>query len=162
MSGFPVVSVTQNGDKVTMRQDPFKLTTPKGKTSTWPIPVTVSSKSPDARILMTKKTQTLDVSGRFIVNPKRMGFYRVQYQKETLDEIKKMVQKKTISGMDRWSIQNDLFAMCLAGRASVSDYLDFVDAYYNETKYLPLIDIGQNLSLLLNMSHLQGLERCGA
>ena len=155
ISGFPVVSVTQNNDKVTLRQDPFKLTEPQGRTSTWPIPVTISSKSPDIRILMNKKTQTLDLSGRFIVNPKRMGFYRVHYQKEILDEIKKSVQKKTISGMDRWAIQNDLFAMCLAGRASVPDYLDFVDAYSNERKYLPLINIGQNLSLLLNMSHSQ-------
>lgn len=155
ISGFPMVHVSREQNTIKLTQSQFRVDGWVGQAKTWPIPITIKGRSPNRRVLMNEKTLKLNVSGKFIVNPRRMGFYRVSYQKEILDVIKKFVKKKTITSINRWLIQNDLFAMCMAGKANVLYYLDFVDAYKDERQYMPLINVGENLSLLLKMSHMQ-------
>lgn len=155
ISGFPMVHVTQEQGMVKLTQHPFRAHKQPTKSDTWPIPIIIKSKYTNNRFLMEADTEEIRLSGKFIVNPKRMGFYRVLYQGDVLANIKKSIQRKTIVSMDRWSIQNDLFAMCMVGKASILDYLDLVDAYTDERQYMPLINVGENLSLLLKMSHMQ-------
>lgn len=155
IGGFPMVHVTQEQDVVKLAQYPFRVHKQPTKSHTWPIPIIIKGKYTSRRFLMEKKTGEVKLPGTFIVNPKRIGFYRVLYQQDALSNIKKWFQNKIIASMDRWSIQNDLFAMCMAGKASILDYLDLVDAYTDERQYMPLINVGENLSLLLNMSHMQ-------
>ena len=153
--GFPVVAVERaGGDTLRLSQERFRVGGQRGsRAALWPVPVSARNRFSVASILMTKKEATLRAPRNFVVNPGRTGFYRVQYGKDILPQIKSMVRKKAISGMDRWAAQNDLFALCVAGRASVPEYLGFVDAFHAEKKYLPLANLGRNLSFLLHMSH---------
>ena len=152
MSGFPMIRVTREDDIITLTQSQFQINKDGGD-KLWPIPVVIRGRPARKKIVMDKKTLSLVMPGKFIVNYNRLGFYRVMYEKEILDQMKEAVETKAITSMNRWSVQNDLFAMCLAGKTSILDYLDFVGAYRNERQYMPLANIGENLSLLLNMSH---------
>ena len=47
--------------------------------------------------------------------------------------------------MDRWGLQNDLYAQVKSGRSKVEEYLAFLKHYAGEDAYLPLVGISQNL-----------------
>jgi len=83
-----------------------------------------------------------------VVNSGRHGFYRVKYDDALLDELNLHIQNKTISSVDRWAIQNDLFALCVAGNHEIQDYLDFSDAYGDEENYLTAKNVASNLNWL--------------
>ena len=65
----------------------------------------------------------------FVANIGRTGFYRVKYDDGILLDLKMLVDQKQITHVDRWAIQNDLFALCVAGKEDIENYLDFSDAY---------------------------------
>ena len=65
-------------------------------------------------------------------------------------DLKYLVSQKEIPHIDRWAIQNDLFALCLAGEESVQNYLDFSDAYNDEDNYLVTVNVAKNLNSLYN------------
>lgn len=47
--------------------------------------------------------------------------------------------------MDRWGLQNDLYALVGCGEVPIDDYLAFLSHYANEEAYLPLTGIAGNL-----------------
>ena len=63
-----------------------------------------------------------------------------------------LVDQKQIPHIDRWAIQNDLFALCVAGKEDVENYLDFSDAYFDEDSYLPQTNVANNLNFLASLT----------
>jgi len=119
---------------------------PKGL---WHIPISINSKKTPLK-LVTKKSDKILISSDTIpvVNSGRHGFYRVKYDDELLDDLKQQIENKTISSVDRWSIQNDLFALCVSGVYDIQDYLDFSEAYEDEDNYLAAHNVANNLNWL--------------
>lgn len=151
--GFPVLDITSTAFRLEIAQERFYA---DGQTDSdgqiWPIPVRHQAGRRTEIALFSDKTAVQALARRFVANHNRVGFYRVQYRGLLLDEIRGMIERREVTPRDRWGVQNDLFAFCLSGRASLSDYLNFVDAYTGDTAYLPISNIGRNLVLLLNMS----------
>jgi len=149
--GFPVVQVKRKNSNLLLQQSRFLLD-PDKKTSKakWFIPISILVKKKLSKSLMTKTLETIPINGakEFIVNSERHGFYRVKYDKETLQNLKKSVSRKTISYVDRWAIQNDLFSLCVAGQDSIQNYLDFSTAYSKEDNYLVSSNVSGNLNSL--------------
>jgi len=52
---------------------------------------------------------------------------------------------KKLPNVDRWGIQNDLYALVKGSEVSLDDYLDFLSNYTHEDGFLPLISISSNL-----------------
>ena len=103
--------------------------------------------------LLTKKSDIVKLKSKttsFVVNHDRKGFYRVQYENSLLDDLKKLVKEKKTSHINRWAIQNDLFALGIQGKSSVKNYLDFSSSYYDEKNYLAAINVASNLNFLYN------------
>jgi tricorn protease interacting factor F2/3 len=79
-------------------------------------------------------------------NDGQAGFYRVAYadaaQRAALGPL---VRGSILAPIDRWGLQNDLFALVQAGREPLGVYLRFLDWYDQETAFMPLVSIDQHL-----------------
>jgi tricorn protease interacting factor F2/3 len=83
----------------------------------------------------------------FKLNDGQTGFYRVKYASPgDWQRLGAMVRQKALPAEDRWGLQNDLYALAVAGDASLDDYLEFLEHYRREDGYLPLASIAANLS----------------
>lgn len=151
--GFPVLEVVQRREAATKRvilevkQKKFTMKselTAEDLKSIWSIPITVcTAREPDTE----KMECTLDEKcGQIIienvaadewvkVNVKSVGFYHVLYESCHLQELIPAVESKTLSSLDRWNLQNDLFALVQAGRASTTDVLKLMKAFVNEDDF---------------------------
>ncbi len=154
--GFPVVEASATGFHLSLKQERFYADGRRAPgRGVWPIPVRFQDGRFTRLGMLETRTADLGLPRKFVANHGRTGFYRVRYHGLLLDEVKAMIRRGELPARDRWAAQNDLFAFCLSGRASVADYLQFVDAYSDENEYMPLANVGRNLLLLLNMSHSQ-------
>jgi tricorn protease interacting factor F2/3 len=84
----------------------------------------------------------------FKVNDGQKGFFRVKYDQTALNALGRLIEDKSISNVDRWSIHHDLYALCISNQISFRDYLDFVRHYEDEDDYVVLSDIIGSLNFL--------------
>jgi len=166
--GYPIVEAEHINSKIKLTQRRFLLEQPADKIdkTKWFVPLSMQINSQQISMLLKEKCKTIESGGRskgrnngrnkeggkvsraFKINLRQTGFYRVKYPKEVVPELKKMISNKELSNLDRWGLQNDLFALVMAGEMQLNDYLDFVRSYRNEDDYLVLKDIADNLNSL--------------
>jgi len=146
--GFPLVTVQKQNSELLLQQERFLMLPSKSQKGTWAIPISIGLKNEIAKKLMTKKFDKIKSNESCVVNFGRTGFYRVKYDEDILSDLKSLITNKEISHIDRWAIQNDLFALCVSGNESVKSYLDFSDAYDEEDNYLPSMNVANNLNFL--------------
>ncbi len=183
--GFPVVEVSQNGTDVRLRQRRFLLdnepqkgewqvethgcsplfvqkTDKRPQKGLWQIPVDVSAGGRHRSYLMASKSKSIRVpkDSTPVVNLGRNGFYRTKYDDGILLDLKMLVDEKRIHHIDRWAVQNDLFALCMSGGYKVGGYLDFSDAYLDEDSYLVSVNVASNIYSLFLMTYWE--PSCGA
>jgi len=149
--GFPQVEITQKGSNLVLKQSRFLMEpTKQTQKGLWQIPITYGLNKDTKTKLFTKKSLTVKAPKGlgFVANIGRTGFYRVKYDDGILLDLKMLVDQKQIPHVDRWAIQNDLFASCVAGKEEILNYLDFTDAYLDEESYLPRTNVANNLNFL--------------
>ena len=155
--GFPLVSVTRKNSTLLLKQSRFLLEeTKSSKKGIWSIPLIIEEGNVSNKKLMTKKSECVKLKNNdrnFILNPDRTGFYRVQYDNQTLENLSLLIDEKVIDYIDRWSIQNDYFAQIVSGKKNVQGYLDFVTSYYDEDNYISSLSLGHNLYSLYIIAH---------
>ena len=153
--GFPQIDISQKNTNLIIKQDRFLMEpTKKSQRGLWHIPITYGLGKETQTKLLTKKSLSVKTpkGPGFVANIGRTGFYRVKYDDGILLDLKMLVDKKQIPHVDRWAIQNDLFALCVAGKEDVQNYLDFSDAYFEEDSYLPQTNVANNLNFLAFMT----------
>ena len=155
--GFPIVSATRKNSTLLLKQSRFLLEeTKSSKKGVWSIPIIVEEGNINNKKLMTKKSESIKLKNKernFILNPGRTGFYRVQYDNQTLENLSLLIDEKIIDYIDRWSIQNDYFAQIISGKKNIQDYLDFITAYYDEDNYISSLSLAHNLYSLYTFAH---------
>ncbi|MFH1328314.1 MAG: ERAP1-like C-terminal domain-containing protein, partial [Candidatus Bathyarchaeota archaeon] len=127
----------------------------KNDKSIWFIPLSIKFKSKNISKIFAKQTDTNKIGKKvkwFKINPGQNGFYRVKYPKKILTELTWLVANKKLSNLDRWGLQNDLFALCMSSEIPLSEYLGCIKSYSNEDDYLVIKDIQDNLYLLYLIS----------
>ena len=101
-------------------------------------------------VLLDDRELAIDIDEDIVVykvNDRQTGFYRVAYRDpENMAELGRRVREKSLTPEDRWGLQNDLFARVKGGRASLDEYLDWLDFYSTEDAYLPLASMAENLN----------------
>jgi aminopeptidase N len=119
---------------------------PNDAAQIWMVPVTVVAYAADG----TADTQTVLLESTnkptspmppdttaYKINPGQTGFYHVGYNDaENLARLGGMVARQQLPPMDRWGLQNDLFARVKAGRGPYGGILDMADNYSGEA-FLP-------------------------
>ncbi len=150
--GYPVLTAERAGDTLRLAQQRFTFE-PQEEETLWPIPVTLRLFAPDGtqrqeRILLEAAEQRIPIGDAVAVkvNDGQTGFYRVAYadaaQRAALGVL---VRGRHLAPIDRWGLQNDLFAMVRAGREQLSVYLNFLSWYADEADYMPLVSIDRHL-----------------
>src|SRR3989304_457461 len=91
----------------------FGIPLKKYQKGSWQIPVSIGTGKSVTPKLMSKKTSSFSLGKELfpVVNSSKKGFLRVKYDEELLSMLKPLVEKKKLNHIDRWNIQNDLFAI---------------------------------------------------
>jgi aminopeptidase N len=151
--GFPMVTVEREGGTLRLTQQRFTyLEAPSDQE--WLIPVSVrvfsgDGSSREVNTFLDAKSGIIDIGTGAVaykLNDGQNGFYRVRYcDGNNFRELGSRVARKELSPVDRWGIQNDLYAMVKRGDAKLEEYLDFLSQYAEEDAFLPLSSIAANL-----------------
>ncbi|HEY8111206.1 MAG TPA: M1 family metallopeptidase [Candidatus Nitrosotenuis sp.] len=149
--GFPLVDAKREKSKIILTQKRFVLERKGKEKGLWHIPVSVTQGKTTKNKLVTKQYDTIQIDeSDVLINSGRPGFYRVKYSTDLLDDLKNSVLQKSVSHVDRWALQNDLFALCVSGDDTAKNYLDFSKSYENEDDYITQSNVAGNLYALYN------------
>ena len=152
--GFPIISTAREGDTLVLSQRRFTYL-PNDSGQKWLIPVnlrvfTSRGESRRTTVLMDTGETRVDLgtdAAGYKLNDGQTGYYRVRYaDAENLRRLGVLARQKALTPEDRWGVQNDLYALTVAGEAGLDDYLAFLDHYREDDAYLPLAGIAANLS----------------
>ncbi len=147
--GFPLVEAQKLGSKLIVSQKRFVHEKKGRESGLWQIPVLINQNGKIMRKLVTKQRDIIPIKeASVVINSGRPGFYRVKYSSELLSALQQRVLEKSLSHVDRWALQNDLFALCVSGDEATKDYLSFMSSYENEDDYITQSNIAGNLYFL--------------
>jgi len=153
--GYPVVDVKRNNSKVSLTQRRFLSDGSISSKNRWSIPIHIEEGNHESSILMKSQKSVVslkNINSNFIVNSGRYGFYRVQYDANSLAQLELLIDEKILNHVDRWSLQNDLFSQCVSGTKQIQEYLDFTTSYHDEDNYITLQNLAQNLYHLYKLT----------
>lgn len=153
--GYPVVDVKRNNSKVSLTQRRFLSDGSISSKNRWAIPIHIEEGNHESSILMKSQKSVVslkNIDSNFIVNSGRYGFYRVQYDDNSLAQLELLIDEKILNHVDRWSLQNDLFSQCVSGTKQIQEYLDFTTSYHDEDNYITLQNLAQNLYHLYKLT----------
>ncbi len=131
-SGFPLLTVDQEGSNVTISQqqfldDPSKVDTER----LWPVPLFSNDTSQD--IMTERETSLTTKLPSFLVNTGARGHYVVDYRSpETEHSIIKSIQNLSFDEPDRLILLNSSSMLAKAGIESFGLTLELLAAYENE------------------------------
>ncbi|KAK3400603.1 peptidase family M1-domain-containing protein [Sordaria brevicollis] len=139
--GFPVVSVTEGQDQISVKQARFLSTgdvKPEDDKTTWWIPLSLKGKvgSQDIEPLsfQSKETTIDGVSQDFYqLNANATGFYRVNYPESRLKTLGTQLAHLTTE--DKIFITGSAADLAFAGNSTTAALLSFVQGLKNETHY---------------------------
>ena len=144
--GFPLVDAKRQNSALVISQRRFVLEQKGKEKGLWHIPISITQGNATKNKLVTKQRDVIQISkSPVMVNSGRPGFYRIKYSPDILDDLKNLVLQKSISHVDRWALQNDLFALCVSGDNAAKNYLDFSKSYENEDDYITQSNVASNL-----------------
>ena len=153
--GYPVVDVKRNNSKVSLTQRRFLSDGSISSKNRWAIPIHIEEGNHESSILMKSQKSVVSLKNtdsNFIINSGRYGFYRVQYDDNSLAQLELLIDEKILNHVDRWSLQNDLFSQCVSGTKQIQEYLDFTTSYHDEDNYITLQNLAQNLYHLYKLT----------
>jgi len=153
--GYPVVDVKRNNSKVSLTQRRFLSDGSISSKNRWAIPIHIEEGNHESSILMKSQKSVVslkNIDSNFIVNSGRYGFYRVQYDDNSLANLSLLIDEKILNHVDRWSLQNDLFSQSVSGTKHIQEYLDFTTSYHDEDNYITLHNLAQNLYHLYKLT----------
>jgi aminopeptidase N len=151
--GSPLVHANREGDRLIISQERFTYLAGQSD-QLWMIPLSVRLFFEDGtgkviEVLQEDKTLSLRLESGVVaykINDGQRGFYRVSYgEKKNLDTLGKMIRQKSLDPVDRWGLQNDLYALLKRGDRKLNEYLSFLAHYEQEDAFLPLTSIATNL-----------------
>jgi puromycin-sensitive aminopeptidase len=147
-SGYPVVSVALEGHRVRVSQERFYSEPGLGGPETWPVPLVLAwgdDRGRQTRTFLLEKHAgeiTLESAGpvRWLdANAGSTGFYRVAYSADLLAKLGKSLS--ALLPAERIGLLADQWALVRAGRARISDFLDLVFAFGDESDHAVLDEL---------------------
>ncbi|CAJ1068864.1 leucyl-cystinyl aminopeptidase [Xyrichtys novacula] len=151
--GFPLVTVSRQGDQVTFTQEHFLLTSDNAThtSSLWNIPVTYVNDScsldPNCRQVFSLKTKsgTLKIpeSVKWLkLNYRNTGFYVVDYGEEGWAALMNALSNNVnvLTPDDRASLIHNIFALSRLGRVSFHQVRNLLNYMSNETETTPVLE----------------------
>jgi puromycin-sensitive aminopeptidase len=147
-SGYPVVSVALEGNRLRVSQERFFSEPGLSGPETWPVPLVLAWGDDRGRqsrtFLLEKQTGeiTLETAGQvrwLNANAGSTGFYRVAYSADLLARLSKSLS--ALLPAERIGLLADQWALVRAGRARISEFLDLVLAFGDESDHAVLDEL---------------------
>ncbi len=138
-SGYPLVSVKQEGRRVELSQRRFYTEPGVSSGERWPVPVVLrfedGSGVREQRVLLKEERATVELEGSgevrwLCANGGSTGFYRVAYDEQALAKLAGNVG--ALAPSERIALLADRWALVRAGQASAADFLDLASRYGGE------------------------------
>ena len=151
--GFPMITAERRDNTLTVRQQRFTYL-PNNTDQTWLVPLTVTCYLPDSpaetrTILLDSQQAEVSLppgTAAYKINPDQTGFFHVCYaDADNLSRLGEMVRERQLPTVDRWGLQNDLFALVKAGHTTMTAFLDMAERFSSEQAYLPLSSLDSHL-----------------
>jgi len=139
-AGYPLISVEKTGRSLILSQRLFRYLQdgdiPDRKFHV-PIFLRVEAKGAVSHqtLLLTDTQNRVDLPDDVnwaVVNAGGHGFYRVRYSGDLMEALKGGLQTNLLA-VERFNLVNDTWATTLAGLTSLTDYLDLIDLFRDET-----------------------------
>jgi tricorn protease interacting factor F2/3 len=152
-SGYPLVKVLRRENELILTQECFTYL-PHDSEKLWLIPITISlyfnnGEKQKIDVVFEEKTKTISIppeTRAFKINTEQKAFCRVMYEKNDLKELSLLIRDKKLSSLDRFGVENDLYAFVVKGMNALEDYLRFLEESFEfEDEYVPLFSICNNL-----------------
>lgn len=141
--GFPLLSVSQKDDHLVIDQSIF-VTNPQSKSrkdsTLWPVPLLSDGLESSLIIKATTNVPIKSTHAPIKLNNGQTGFYRVDYTEELQKRQIAALKDGSLSSIDRMGLLSDGIEVTRAGYQSVTDYLELMQHYAEETS-LPVWDI---------------------
>ncbi len=157
-SGYPLVSIDDEGTKCVVSQKRFFSSSTSAKkskdTTSWPIPLSyVTEKGEKQLELMTKKKVVMPKPNAqwHKWNAHEGSLYRVRYSESLLFALGDAILKKQLSPSDRLGVIRDLFALAEAGEVRTTTVLEFAKRYKDETEYIVWVEIVSGMRYIANL-----------
>lgn len=139
--GFPVLTVSENGDQISVKQTRFLSTgdtKPEEDQTTWWVPLGLKGKTGSEGVetltLTTKESTISGVNTDFYqLNSDATGFYRVNYPESRVKVLGTQLDK--LSTEDKIFITGSASDLAFAGDATTAALLSFIKGMNNETHY---------------------------
>ncbi|MBS3810194.1 MAG: M1 family metallopeptidase, partial [Desulfobacterales bacterium] len=148
LAGHPLVCAERRQNTLLLSQQRFSyLPSGSPETQIWPIPLSIrlygeNGESREKTFIFDTKECRLELDDdveAYKINDLQSGFYRVMYMDHgNLERLGEMTQNRILPEIDRWGMENDLFALALSGRISISKYLDHLSWCEAEPAPLPI------------------------
>ncbi|MDE2590865.1 MAG: M1 family metallopeptidase, partial [Patescibacteria group bacterium] len=161
--GFPMLSVAQKGDLLSISQKRF-FATPVSvvkDTTVWKIPLKITTPESQTPLLIDKKTMEIVQKDASWVkcNSEEAAFVRTVYKQKMYEELRPAILDKTLSPIDRMGIVRDAFSGAKAGFLSTDAALKLLDSYRNENDYIVWVTMTGYLGSVENIIHeIQGVD----
>jgi len=159
--GHPLVIASRSDTRLILQQRRFTYLT-GSDASLWPIPLLIRVFEADgtSRLItemMPEQTMEIEIGAEAVgykINDGQTGFYRVAYDDpQNFDTLCRLVGRKKLPAVDRWGIENDIYALVKSRQYGIEQYLQVLTEYRAEAHPLVLTAIFGHLSelfLLLN------------
>ncbi|KAL6788593.1 peptidase family M1 domain-containing protein [Trichoderma sp. SZMC 28012] len=163
--GFPVASIEENENQITVRQTRFLSTgdvKPEDDTTVWwlPLSLDVSNKQNASSVTLAERQDTFNVNKEFyIINANAIGFYKVNYPPERLSIIASQLNR--LSTEDKIFIVSSAADMAFAGLSNTAAMLDLLKAFGNETHFRVIKQVLDSLNVVRSIFYHDDVIRRG-
>ncbi|MFP4193321.1 MAG: M1 family metallopeptidase [Desulfobacterales bacterium] len=159
LAGHPIVFAQRRHNTLLLSQQRFTYL-PSGSSDTrvWPIPLSIrlynkKGESREKTFIFDAREERVELDEdveAYKVNDMQSGFYRVMYMDNgNLEHLEEMTRNRTLPEADRWGLENDMFALALSERISLSGYLKHLTCCETESAPLPVSGKLNHLHTLL-------------
>jgi puromycin-sensitive aminopeptidase len=139
-AGFPLISVEKQSKELVLSQHIFRyLQDGDVPERQWHVPIFLRVGTKDGtvhkKILLADRETRVEFPNDVawaVVNAGGHGYYRARYSPELLAALQAGLQSE-LSPVERFGLINDVWATTLAGRTSLTDYLNLVELLREET-----------------------------
>ncbi|PWY86328.1 aminopeptidase B [Aspergillus sclerotioniger CBS 115572] len=169
--GFPVVTITEEPGKISVRQSRFLSTgdaKPEEDETTWWIPLGVKSDPKMADVKSGALVSKADILGGvgqdsfYKLNKDLSGFYRTNYPADRLEKLGQSLD--LLSTEDKIGLIGDAAALAVSGDGNTAALLALLEGFKDEKNYLAWSQISSSVANLrsvfaLNESVAAGLKK---
>jgi aminopeptidase 2 len=149
--GYPVVTVTEDGNKINLKQNRYLKTAdvkPEEDETLWPIFVGLKTKegiNEDIAFEARDSTIELKDADFFKINADQSAVYRTLYSPERLKKLGEAAKTDLLSVEDRAGILGDAGALAQSGYQKTSALLDLLSGFKDESSYVVWAEISARI-----------------